>query len=179
MPHRRKYFIGLLDPSASIEFTRGCPWDCSFCSAWTFYGRSYRQRSPEMIGEELAGIREPGIFIVDDVSFIHADHGFAIGREIEKRKIRKKYYLETRGDVLLRNKEVFRYWKRLGLEYMFLGLEAIDEEGLKLYRKRVNAEQEFRGPGIRPVARHPSGGQHHRRSAMGRRAALPSSANGL
>ncbi|MFQ5958649.1 MAG: cobalamin-dependent protein, partial [Alphaproteobacteria bacterium] len=45
--HRRKYFIGVLDPCASIEFTRGCPWDCSFCSAWTFYGRSYRALSPE------------------------------------------------------------------------------------------------------------------------------------
>src|SRR4029077_7415808 len=38
--HRRKYFLGVLDPCASIEFSRGCPWDCSFCSAWTFYGRS-------------------------------------------------------------------------------------------------------------------------------------------
>ena len=47
--HRRKYFIGVLDPCASIEFTRGCPWDCSFCSAWTFYGRSYRAASPEKI----------------------------------------------------------------------------------------------------------------------------------
>src|SRR5262249_9608043 len=44
---RRKYFIGELDPCASIEFTRGCPWDCTFCSAWTFYGRSYRILSPE------------------------------------------------------------------------------------------------------------------------------------
>lgn len=143
LPNRHKYFIGLLDPCASIEFTRGCPWDCSFCSAWTFYGRSYRQRSAERIGEELASIRETGIFIVDDVSFIHAEHGFAIGQEIERRKIRKKYYLETRGDVLLRNKEVFRYWKRLGLEYMFLGLEAIDEEGLKLFRKRVTLSKNF------------------------------------
>jgi hopanoid C-3 methylase len=30
---RRRYFIGELDPCASIEFTRGCPWDCSFCSS--------------------------------------------------------------------------------------------------------------------------------------------------
>ena len=49
--HRRKYFIGVLDPCASIEFSRGCPWDCSFCSAWTFYGRSYRLVSPERVVE--------------------------------------------------------------------------------------------------------------------------------
>src|SRR5215471_18824039 len=67
--HRRKYFIGVLDPCASIEFARGCPWDCSFCSAWTFYGRTYRSRSPEVIADELESIREPGVFIVDDVAF--------------------------------------------------------------------------------------------------------------
>jgi hopanoid C-3 methylase HpnR len=66
--HRRKYFIGVLDPCASIEFARGCPWDCTLCSAWTFYGRSYRSRSPEVIADELASIREPGVFI-DDVAF--------------------------------------------------------------------------------------------------------------
>jgi hopanoid C-3 methylase len=65
---RRKYFIGVLDPCASIEFARGCPWDCTFCSAWTFYGRSYRTASPEVVAEELARIREPGVFIVDDVA---------------------------------------------------------------------------------------------------------------
>ena len=143
LANRKKYFIGVLDPAASIEFTRGCPWDCVFCSAWTFYGRSYRLRSPEAIGEELGRIRGEGVFIVDDVAFIQAQHGFAIGEEIEKRGIRKKYYLETRGDVLLRNKDVFRYWKKLGLEYMFLGLEAIDEEGLKLHRKRITLGQNF------------------------------------
>jgi len=140
---RRKYFIGVLDPAASIEFTRGCPWDCVFCSAWTFYGRSYRKRSPEAVVDELQTIQEPGIFIVDDVAFIQAEHGFAIAREIERRGIKKRYYLETRGDVLLRNKEVFQYWKRLGLNYMFLGLEAIDEEGLKLHRKRVSISKNF------------------------------------
>src|SRR5207249_4030470 len=134
---RHKYFIGVLDPCASAELTRGCPWDCSFCSAWTFYGRSYRRASPEAAAEDLARIAEPNVFIVDDVAFIHPEHGFAIGRELEKRRVRKQYYLETRCDVLLRNHEVFEYWKRLGLHYMFLGLEALDEEALKLHRKRV------------------------------------------
>src|SRR5579863_7938244 len=139
--HRRKYFLGVLDPCASIEFSRGCPWDCSFCSAWTFYGRNYRTLDPKIAAEDLASIHEPGVFIVDDVAFIHSDHGLALAREIERRNIRKQYYLETRGDVLLRNKEIFRMWKRLGLKYMFLGIEAIDDEGLKSHRKRVTVKK--------------------------------------
>ena len=134
---RRKYFIGVMDPAASIEFTRGCPWDCSFCSAWTFYGRSYRRLSPEAAVEDMSRIAEPGVFIVDDVAFIKAEEGDEIARQLERRRVRKEYYLETRCDVLLRNEEVFRRWKRLGLNYMFLGLEALDEEGLKAFRKRT------------------------------------------
>jgi magnesium-protoporphyrin IX monomethyl ester (oxidative) cyclase len=61
---RRKYFIGVLDPCASVEFTRGCPWDCSFCSAWTFYGRSYRKASPEAAVDDLERIEEPNVFLV-------------------------------------------------------------------------------------------------------------------
>src|SRR5579885_2680514 len=138
-----KYFIGVLDPCASIEFTRGCPWDCSFCSAWTFYGRSYRKSTAEAAAEDMASIKEPGIFIVDDVAFIQPKHGFEIGEAIVRKGIKKKYYLETRGDVLLRNKEVFQFWKKLGLEYMFLGVEAIDEEGLKMHRKRISLGKNF------------------------------------
>lgn len=141
--HRNKYFIGTLDPAASIEFARGCPWDCTFCSAWTFYGRSYRTADPMVIADELAAIKEPGIFIVDDVAFVHSEHGMAIAHEIKRRGIRKEYYLETRADVLLRNKEVFRVWKEIGLSYIFIGMEAVDEEGLKQFRKRVSLDANF------------------------------------
>ncbi|MFC8919622.1 hopanoid C-3 methylase HpnR [Streptomyces sp. NPDC057116] len=144
MRRRNRYFIGELDPCASIEFTRGCPWDCSFCSAWTFYGRSYRKASPEAAADEMASIREPNVFIVDDVAFIRPEHGEGIAAELERRRIRKQYYLETRSDVLLRNEEVFARWTRLGLRYMFLGMEALDAEGLDLYRKRVSPDDNFK-----------------------------------
>src|SRR5258708_345739 len=90
---RHKYYIGVLDPCASVEFSRGCPWNCTFCSAWTFYGRSYRKVSPGAVGEDLSRMRESGGFIVDDVAFLHAEHGHAIADALEKRNIRKKYYL--------------------------------------------------------------------------------------
>jgi hopanoid C-3 methylase len=66
-----------------------------------------------------------------------------IGEAIARRGVRKEYYLETRGDVLLRNKEVFRFWRDLGLQYMFIGLEAIDAEGLARYRKRISLDKNF------------------------------------
>ena len=141
---RRKYFIGVLDPCASAELSRGCPWDCSFCSAWTFYGRSYRKASPEAAADDIAGIQEPHVFLVDDVAFVHPEHGFAVGQALERRGVRKQYYLETRCDVLLRHPDVFAYWKRLGLHYMFLGVEALDEEALKLHRKRITPTENLK-----------------------------------
>lgn len=141
--HRRKYFIGVLDPCASVEFARGCPWDCTFCSAWTFYGRSYRAMSVDRAVEEVAAIPEPSIFLVDDVAFVHEAHGLAIGEGLARRGIRKQYYLETRCDVLLRNKDVFKFWSQHGLKYMFIGLEAVDQEGLKRFRKRIAMDRNF------------------------------------
>ena len=125
---------------------------------------SSRPRPPSTSWRRSAS---PAIFIVDDVAFIQAEHGMAIGEAIARRGIKKQYYLETRGDVLLRNKDVFRFWKTLGLQYMFLGVEAIDEEGLKKYRKRVTLSQELRGARVRPVAGDHGGDQPHRRPRLG------------
>jgi len=45
--------------------------------------------------------------------------------------------------VLIRNKEVFARWAKMGLCYMFLGLESLDEEQLKTFRKRITPNQNF------------------------------------
>ena len=81
--------------------------------------------------------------IVDDVAFIQERQAFAIGEAIARKNIRKNYYLETRGDVLLRNKEAFKFWIGLGVTQIFLGLEAIDEEGLRKHRKRIPLGRNF------------------------------------
>jgi hopanoid C-3 methylase len=77
------------------------------------------------------------------VFFLRAETAMALPEALPRRGIRKQYYLETRGDVLLRHREVFREWRRLGLKMMFLGLEAIDQEGLKKFRKRVDLSSNF------------------------------------
>ena len=68
----------------------------------------------------------------------------AIADEVERRKIRKRYFMETRCDTLIRNEEVFARWRKLGLTYLFLGLEALDEEGLESFHKNVTLSENLR-----------------------------------
>jgi len=167
LANRRKYFIGVLDPAASIEFTRGCPWDCVFCSAWTFYGRNYRLRSAEASAEDLARVREPGVFIVDDVAFIQAEHGMAIGREIEKRGIKEAI---LPGDARRRSSE-----KQRGVPVLEKARARVHVPGARSDRRRRikaapqagNTQHKFRGTGIRARVGNHGGDQHHRGSGMG------------
>jgi hopanoid C-3 methylase HpnR len=138
--HRRKYFIGQLDPcarSSSAAAARGT----ARSAAPDLYGAASRQ----VARTRRRGTRtdpEPGLFILDDVAFIQAEHGMKIG---EATAARHQGALLSRdpGRRVLRNKEVFQFWKQLGLVVMFLGLEAIDEEGLKKFRKRVTLSKNF------------------------------------
>lgn len=67
----------------------------------------------------------------------------AIAEAIAQKGIRKSYRLETRGDVLLKNKEVFEFWKIRGLKQMYIGVEALDEGGLNSLRKRTSPSKNF------------------------------------
>jgi len=170
--NRKKYFIGVLDPCASIEFTRGCPWDCSFCSAWTFYGRSYRKRSVEKdrrgarldqgAGRLHRGRRGPSI---------QEDHGYAIGKEIEKRKINKKYYprdarrraAQEQGSLqVLEDARPRVHVPRPRGANRRGGPEDLPQARLAL--------EELRGARVRALARDHGRDQHHRGLRLGREA---------
>ena len=88
-------------------------------------------------------MREPGVFIVDDVAFIQAKHGLAIGEAIARRGIKKRIIWKHEATCSCETKKVFRIWKTLGLAYMFIGIEAIDEEGLAPAPQTHYAQQEF------------------------------------
>ena len=50
----------------SIQTTRGCPFNCSFCSVAAFNGRRFRHRPIEQVVEEFKSIPEKAVLIVDD-----------------------------------------------------------------------------------------------------------------
>ena len=56
--------------SVSVQFSRGCPFDCEFCDITKLYGRVPRTKSPEQVVEELESLYRLGwrshVFVVDD-----------------------------------------------------------------------------------------------------------------
>lgn len=55
--------------SGSLQFSRGCPFQCEFCDIIVTYGRRPRTKRPEQVVEELDDMRKAGFFscfIVDD-----------------------------------------------------------------------------------------------------------------
>lgn len=50
----------------SLETSRGCPFNCYFCSVTSFHGATWRLKPPELIEKELKLIKGKNIFLVDD-----------------------------------------------------------------------------------------------------------------
>ena len=51
--YRSDYFFRFWDNIYSIETTRGCPYNCNFCSVWRFFGGKVRFKSPERVVAEI------------------------------------------------------------------------------------------------------------------------------
>ena len=54
--YRSDYFFRFWDNIYSIETTRGCPYNCKFCSVWRFFGGKVRFKSPERVVGEIEAL---------------------------------------------------------------------------------------------------------------------------
>jgi hopanoid C-3 methylase len=160
--YRRRYHHAFDTPSACVETSRGCPFDCNFCSIWVFYERRARRRSPERIVEDLEQVRalhEDRVFFTDDIAFIQHDAYEQLALRIREAGLKHLYSCETRADLVVRYRDLFPLWKEVGLKSVFLGIEKVDDSGLEAVRKRIKggaatnleAIEILRSHGITPV----------------------------
>ncbi|HEX5385141.1 MAG TPA: radical SAM protein [Gemmatimonadales bacterium] len=160
--YRRRYHHAFDTPSACVETSRGCPFDCNFCSIWVFYQRRARRRSPERIVQDLEQVRALGedrIFFTDDIAFLQHDAYEELGHRIRDAHLRQHYSCETRADLIVRYRDLFALWKEVGLKTVFLGIEKVDDNGLDAIRKRtkggaatnLEAIEILRSHGITPM----------------------------
>jgi len=127
-----------------IQTSRGCPYNCKFCSVVKMFGRGYRARSIDHVMEELRVLlrRAPGahLFFYDD----NFSEDASRTKELLERMIREgltpPWSAQERVRVA-RDTELLRLMKRSGCVRLCLGLESINPETLKSYRKAQTVEE--------------------------------------
>ncbi|MEW5932543.1 MAG: radical SAM protein, partial [Bacillota bacterium] len=142
--YRKAYYLGLQTPLASVETARGCPYRCTFCSVWKFYGGTVRVKSPARVAQELEEVREEYVLITDDNFFLSVPRAEAIARELRQNRIRHRYTVQARSDTVVKHPDLLRLWKEVGLYRVFIGMEKVDDQELQALNKRNTVENNVR-----------------------------------
>jgi len=142
----------------SIQTTRGCPLNCSFCSVTAFNGGRYRHRPIASVIQEFKLIREKYVLIVDDnLVGIHKDH-IARAKELFRAMIRadldKKWVTQATINMA-DDEELLGLAAKAGCCGVLIGFESPSVEGLVELHKKFNIQKgrEFKGS-VRRIQRH-------------------------
>lgn len=125
----------------SVQTSRGCPFNCYFCSVSKHLGKEYRQRKPQEILNELEEIREEYITFVDDNLIGYSPE--SKNRAIElfngmiQRRLRKKWWMQTSINAA-DDERVIELAAQSGCMYVFIGFETISQGMLKDMKKGIN-----------------------------------------
>jgi anaerobic magnesium-protoporphyrin IX monomethyl ester cyclase len=128
-----------------VNFSRGCSWDCSFCSESAFYKKTWRRQSPKRIADELQILKEKynrTIFYVGDNTFnVARDQGEGFIEEMLKRKTGQRFWLQSRADLIIRDEDLLEGYREAGVYQFMMGLEYHKDDILKDIRKRQTVDQ--------------------------------------
>ena len=130
-----KYFWG------TIQTSRGCPFNCEFCSVTQYLGPQYRKKKIDDILDELETIDSEFIFFLDDNLVGHGEESeneaIALFKGMLKRNINKKWWMQTSINTG-ENEEVLKYAAKSGCMFALVGIETLREENLKDMKKGIN-----------------------------------------
>jgi radical SAM superfamily enzyme YgiQ (UPF0313 family) len=134
----------LIDPRylfQSIQTSRGCPFDCNFCTVSKYLGKEFRQRSAHDVLDELQEIEGEYLFFLDDNLIGHSRESIKRAKDIFagmiKLGLNKKWWMQTSIDST-KDEEVLKLAADAGCMFAFIGFETINEMTLKGMKKGIN-----------------------------------------
>jgi radical SAM superfamily enzyme YgiQ (UPF0313 family) len=142
----------------SIQTTRGCPLNCSFCSVTAFNGYRYRQRPIEHVVQEFGEIREKLVLVVDDnligTSRSHIARTKELFRAMIRAKLRKRWIAQVTINMA-DDEELLTLAAKAGCAGVFIGFESPKAEGLKEIGGKFNMHngRDF-ADSVRRIQRH-------------------------
>ena len=125
------------DSHASVVTSRGCPYECVFCSAPAWTGRQVRYRTPSLCVdemEELAALGFTEITIEDDLFTLYRKHFLAVCGELERRGTGIRWNAFSRVDTI--SPEIVQTMARAGCQAICFGVESGSQELLDVAKKR-------------------------------------------
>ena len=122
-----------------IETSRGCTFDCSFCSIIEMRGRNFHTYSFDRVLADIRDARDHGaraVFIVDDNITLNVHRFEALCRAIIEAKLNDIEYLVQGMTLAIANHgaTLAPLMSHAGFRYIFLGIENILEGDLKFLR---------------------------------------------
>ena len=123
------------NPIGLIQFSRGCPNRCEFCSVHAFFKDSIRTKSIDTIIQEIKNINHKTLFFIDDNLFSDKQKA----RELFEKliPIKKKWFCQISIDAAA-DKELLKLMRKAGCILVLIGFESLDIENLKQMKKGVN-----------------------------------------
>jgi radical SAM superfamily enzyme YgiQ (UPF0313 family) len=142
--YRSRYFYLYQDRVALLKTSFGCPYSCTFCFCRLLTGGRYHVRSLDAVFEELEGVSEREIYIVDDDFLVSRDRVLAFIDGVRQRGLKKRFQVYGRADFIADNPDVIEAFRAIGLSVVIIGLESFDDSDLVSYNKRLLAEVNIR-----------------------------------
>jgi len=139
--HPQNSIANMRSPTTEIISSRGCPFNCIFCSICTVWGRKWRARSAKNVVDEIEQLhKEYGInefrFFDDNLSW-DKKRTIEICEEILKRKLDIRWDTPNGVAIATLNKEVLQKMKKAGYYKIVMGIESGSEKTLRFMRKPV------------------------------------------
>ncbi len=142
--HPKNYRYLELEHSAWVRTAYSCPYRCSFCHRNRMNQGEYVCRDIKDVVEEIENIQSENIYIVDDDFLFNNDRLNEFIRLIREKNINKKYICYGRSDFIAANEKLMKELQSIGLYYVLVGLEAINDNHLKDYNKKSNIDNNIK-----------------------------------
>jgi len=148
LPHPRRtaldvkkyyYTIGQEVTASSFVSSRGCPYNCTFCST---PGKTFRCRSAKDVADEMEKCQSLGIkelYFVDDTFNVNKERVIEICNEILNRGINISW--NFRGRINLITQEQLELSEKAGCTRIQLGVETGTDEGMKRLKKGIETDE--------------------------------------
>jgi anaerobic magnesium-protoporphyrin IX monomethyl ester cyclase len=127
----------------SVISSRGCPYNCVYCSTSEQWGHKIRHRSAKNVVDEIEFLMKnyqlDGVGFFDDVFTMNKARVIEICQEIISRKLNIGWWCEARANTI--DEETVGWMKRSGCEHISMAIESGSEKILKNIKKGITLEQ--------------------------------------